>query len=106
MYHTTKGLPRKYQKQVKRKLFEAVFDAEDKAEDETEAKDKEQNLQMNRQGPLSSTAHPTNAFSLSIIQEFPDFFSPSNSTSLSSVDTNERSYSRHEDDSSLTYCSL
>lgn len=36
MYNTTKGLPKKYQKEVKRKLFQAISCAEDKAEDETE----------------------------------------------------------------------
>jgi len=44
MYNITKGLPTKYQREVRRNLFQAVSDAEDKAEDEVE-----QNYQMNKQ---------------------------------------------------------
>ncbi|KAG5894997.1 hypothetical protein JTB14_014883 [Gonioctena quinquepunctata] len=93
----------KYQKEVRRKLFQAVSDAEDEAEDEIADKcEVEQNPQMNRKRLISSTTQPTSVFSCAITQEFPEFFSPSNSTSMSSVDTNERSC----DDSSRTFFNL
>ncbi|KAG5888283.1 hypothetical protein JTB14_006671 [Gonioctena quinquepunctata] len=102
MFNISKDLPMKYQKEVRRKLFQAVSDAEDKAEDEiTDKCEVEQIPQMNRERPISSTTQPTSVFSCAITQEFPEF-SPSNSTSMSLVDTNERSC----DDSSRTFFNL
>jgi len=74
-------------------MFQVVSDAEDKADDEAE-----QNSQINRQCSTSSLQ-----FSGAITQQFPEFFSPSNSTSMSSGDTHERGCSIHEEDSSPTF---
>lgn len=102
MFNITKSLPTKYQKEVRKKMFQVVSDAEDKADDEVADKcEVEQNSQINRQRPTSSPQFPG-----AITQQFPEFFSPSNSTSMSSVDTYERSCSMHEDDSSRTFLDL
>ncbi|KAL4103863.1 hypothetical protein QTP88_019198 [Uroleucon formosanum] len=90
--------------EVRRNLFQAVSDAEDEAEDEiTDKCEVDQTYQMNTQRAMSITLQPTSSLSCALTQGFPDFFSASNSTSINSVDTNERNYSRHEDDSSRTF---
>ncbi|KAF0716006.1 MADF domain-containing protein [Aphis craccivora] len=100
-------LPTKYQREVRRNLFQAVSDAEDKAEDEiTDKREVNQTYQMNTQRAISITPQPTSSLSCALTQGYPDFFSASNSTSISSVDTNERNCSRHEDDSSRTFFDL
>ncbi|KAL5236569.1 hypothetical protein ACI65C_003979 [Semiaphis heraclei] len=94
----------KYQREVRRNLFQAVSDAEDKAEDEiTDKCEVDQTYLVNTQRAISITPQPTSSLSRSLTQGFPEFFSASNSTSISSVDTNERNCSRHEDDSSRTF---
>lgn len=71
MFNTSKGLPIKYQKEVRRKLFQAVSDAENKAEDECEV---EKNYQMNGQRAISITSQPTSSLSCALTQGFPEFF--------------------------------
>jgi len=107
MYNITKGLPTKYQREVRRNLFQAVSDAEDKAEDEiTDKRKVNQTYQINTQRAISITPQATSSLSCALTQGYPEFFSASNSTSISSVDTNERNCSRHEDDSSRTFFDL
>lgn len=65
MFNITKSFPTKYQKEVRRKMFQVVSDAEDKADDEAE-----QNSQINRQCSTSSLQ-----FSGAITQQFPEFSS-------------------------------
>ncbi|KAL4154008.1 hypothetical protein QTP88_001841 [Uroleucon formosanum] len=107
MYNITKGLPTKYQREVRRNLFQAVSDAEDKAEDQiTDKCGVDQTYQMNTQRAISITPQPTSSLSCALTQGFPEFLSASNSTLISSVDTNERNCSRHEDDSSRAFYEL
>jgi len=106
MYNITKGIPTKYQREVRRNLFQAVSDAEDKSEDEiTDKREVNQTYQMNTQRAISITPQLTSSLSCALTQGYPEFFSASNSTSISSVDTNERNCSRHED-SSRTFFDL
>ena len=67
MFNITKSLPTKYQKEIRRKMFQVVSDAEDKADDDVAKKcEVEQNSSPQ--------------FSGAITQQSPEFFSPSNST--------------------------